>query len=75
MTPSGLETTVKVAPGAPKNEKGMAAAWRSPEGGGSSGAGWDLQGRAWLPPIERQVHDMHAQFFHQSTLVQTPPQR
>ncbi len=24
---------------------------------------WELQNRAWLPPIDRQAHGTHAQFF------------
>ncbi len=44
-------------------EKGITAAWRSPNGGGNSKTGWELQNRAWLPPIDRQAHDTHAQFF------------
>ncbi len=28
-----------------------------------SKTGWELQNRAWLPPIDRQAHDKHAQFF------------
>ncbi len=47
----------------PKLEKGITAAWRSPNGGGNSKTGWELQNRAWLPPIDRQAHDTHAQFF------------
>ncbi len=44
-------------------EKGITEAWRSPNGGGNSKMGWVLQNRAWLPPIDRQAHDTHAQFF------------
>ncbi len=44
-------------------EKGITAAWRSPNGGGNSKTGWELQNRAWLSPIDRQAHDTHAQFF------------
>ncbi len=25
--------------------------------------GWEIQNRAWLPPIDRQAHGTHAQFF------------
>ncbi len=25
--------------------------------------GWELQNRAWLPPMDRQAHDTYAQFF------------
>ncbi len=45
------------------SEKGITAAWRSPNGGENSKTGWELQNRAWLPPIDRQAHDTHAQFF------------
>ncbi len=31
--------------------------------GGNFKTGWELQNRAWLPHIDRQAHDMHAQFF------------
>ncbi len=44
-------------------ERTVTAAWRSPNGGGNSKTGWELQNRAWLPPIDRQAHDTHAQFF------------
>ncbi len=32
-------------------EKGTTAAWRSPNGGGNSKMGWELQNRTWLPSI------------------------
>ncbi len=44
-------------------EKGITAAWRSPNGGRNSKTGWELQNRARLPPIDRQAHDTHAHFF------------
>ncbi len=37
-------------------EKGITAAWRSPKQGGSSKTGWELQNRAWLPPIDKHAH-------------------
>ncbi len=49
--------------GSQPGEKGITAAWRSPNGGGNSKTGWELQNRAWLSPIDRQAHDTHAQFF------------
>ncbi len=66
LSPTSLLITAFVA-GATnhtgKQEKGITAAWRSPNGGGNSKTGRELQNRAWLPPIDRQAHDTHAQFF------------
>ncbi len=49
-------------------EKGITAAWRSPNGDGNAKSGWELQNRVWLPPIDRQAHDTHAQFFSPNQL-------
>ncbi len=46
-----------------QGEKGITAAWRSPNGGGNSKTGWELQNRAWLPPA---LHRM-VSVWHQST--------
>ncbi len=56
-----LTSSSRVHPG--RWSRVITAAWRSPNGGGNSKTGWELQNRAWLPPIDRQAHYTHAHFF------------